>query len=283
MYSLEPTCQNNRGIPLGIETSPQTPASGRAKTDKDHRNLSPAISDGLREINFDWVFECATVGRGYRTTLSAVTGMTSFLSSTGGESSNVQVIPMLSSRIPTSKESSEGMGMGMGMVSSGSFGCPFQPESSSYPPLPASVLLLPMVPATSLGSVKLLVGSELNSSPVCSSSSLVLTIPSMQAPAASFVHIPADPVEEKKSVEDPSCIPESVATLPLSIGSTLGEKARDGVFWWRKEISKLLEKKDQPIVCNQSWEKDRWRFEADLSLRFCLGSSRICFWVFLLG
>jgi hypothetical protein len=100
------TCQNNRGIPLGIETSPQTPASGRAKIDEDHRSLSPAISEGSREIGFDWVLECAIVGRGYGMTSSAVTGMTSFLSSTGGESRNVQVISMLSSRIPASKESS---------------------------------------------------------------------------------------------------------------------------------------------------------------------------------
>jgi hypothetical protein len=161
---------------------------------------------------------------------------------------------MLSNWILASKESFEGLGIGM--VSSGSFGCPLQPESSSYPPLPESELLLPMAQATSLGSIPLLVGSELNSSPVSSSSSLVLVVPSMQAHAASFVHVPTNPVEGKKSAEDPSQIPECVTTLTLSIGSTLGEKVQDGVFWWRKEASKLLEKKDQPIVCNQSWEKD---------------------------
>jgi hypothetical protein len=139
----------------------------------------------------------------------------------------------------------------MGMVSSGSFGCPLQPESSSYPPLAAPKLLLPMAPTTSLGSVPLLVGSELNSSPVSSSSSLVLAVPSVQAHAASFVHVPADRIEEKKSAEDPSQIQESVAALQLSTSSTMGEKVCDGVFWWRKEVSKLLEKKDQPIVCNQ--------------------------------
>jgi hypothetical protein len=225
------------------------------------------ISEGSREIGFDWVFECATVGRGYGTTSSAITGMTSFLSSTGGELSNVLVIPMLSSRIPASKESSEGMGMGM--VSSGSFGCPLQLESLLYPPLLAPKLLLPMAPATSLGSVPLLVGSELNSSPL--SSSLVLAVPSVQAHTVSFVHVLADPVEEKKLAEDPSQIPEFVATLPLSTGTTLGEKVQDGVFWWRKEVSKLLEKKDQPVVCNQSWEKDCWRFEAKLCLQLELG------------
>jgi hypothetical protein len=57
--------------------------------------------------------------------LSAVTGTTSFLSSTGGESSNIH--PVLSSRTPTSKESSEGMGTGVvAFNGSGSF-------SGSYP------------------------------------------------------------------------------------------------------------------------------------------------------
>jgi hypothetical protein len=113
-----------------------------------------------------------------------------------------------------------------------------------------------MAPAASLGPIPLLVGSELNSSPVSSSSSLVPAVPFVQAHAASSVHVPAVPVEEKKSVEDPSRIPESVAAFPLSTSSTLGEKVRDAVYWWRKEVSKLQEKKDQPIVCDQNWEKD---------------------------
>jgi hypothetical protein len=175
---------------------------------------------------------------------SAVTGTTLFMPSTGGESSNVHTL--LLRQTPASKESSEGMGM----VSSGSFGF-------CHPPLPAPELLLPVAPIASQGSVSLLVGSELNSSPV-SSSSLVTTVPSVQAFAASSFHVSANPVEEKKSVEDPSRISE------LSTGSTLGEKVRDAVYWWRKEVSKLQEKKDQPIVCDQNWEKDCWRIEAEL-------------------
>jgi hypothetical protein len=62
------------------------------------------------------------------------------------------------------------------MVSSGSFGL-------CHPPPPASELLLPVALAASLGSVSLLVGFELNSSLV---SSLVPTVPSVQAHAASF-------------------------------------------------------------------------------------------------
>jgi hypothetical protein len=119
----------------------------------------------------------------------AVTGTTSFMPSTGGESSNV--LTVLSSQTPASKESSEGMGM----LSSGYVGF-------YYPPLPALELLLPVAPAASLGSVSLLVGSELNSSPV-SSSSLVPAVPSVQAHAASSLHVSADPVEEKKSAKDP--------------------------------------------------------------------------------
>jgi len=173
----------------------------------------------------------------------AVTGMTSFMPSTGVESSNVHTV--LSSQTPASKESSEGMGM----VSSVSFGF-------CHPPLPAPKLLLWVAPAASLGFVSLLVGSELNSSPV-SSSSQVPVDPSVQAHAASL-HVSADPVEEKKFAEDPSRISE------LSTGSTLGEKVRDAVYWWRKEISKLQEKKDQPIVCDQNWEEDCWRIKAEL-------------------
>jgi hypothetical protein len=174
---------------------------------------------------------------------SAVTGTTSFMPSTGGESSNVHT--MLSSQTPASKESSEGMGM----VSSGSLGF-------CHPPLPAPELLLPVAPAASLGSVSLLVSSELNSSPV--SYSIVPAVPSVHAHAASSLHVFADPVEEKKSAEDPSWISE------FSIDSTLGEKVRDVVYWWRKEVSKLQEKKDQPIVCDQNWEKDCWRIKAEL-------------------
>jgi hypothetical protein len=144
----------------------------------------------------------------------AVTGTTSFMPSTGGESSNVHTV--LSSQTPASKESSEGMGI----VSSGSFGF-------CHPPLPAPELLLSVAPVASLGSVSLLVGSELNSSPV-SSSSLVPAVPSVQAHAASSLHVSADPVEEKKSTEDPSQISE------LSTSSTLGEKVRDAFYWWRK-------------------------------------------------
>jgi len=124
---------------------------------------------------------------------SAVTGTTSFMPSTGGESSNV--LTVLSSQTPASKESSEGMGM----VSSGSFGF-------CHPPLLAPELLLPVAPAASLGSVSLLVGSKLNSSPMSSSSSLVPAVPSVQAHTASSLHVSADPVEEKKSVENPSRI-----------------------------------------------------------------------------
>jgi len=158
----------------------------------------------------------------------AVTGTTSFMPSTGGESSNVHTV--LSSQTPASKESSEGMGM----VSLGSFGF-------YHPPLPAPELLLSVAPAASLGSVSLLVGSELNSSPV-SSSSLVPAVPSVQAHAASSLHVSAE----------------------LSTGSTLGEKVRDAIYWWRKEVSKLQEKKDQPIVCDQNWKKDCWRIEVEL-------------------
>lgn len=135
------------------------------------------------------------------------------------------------------------------MVSSGSLGF-------CHPSLSTPELLLPVAPVASLGSVSLLVGSELNSSPVSSSSSLVPAVPSVQAHAASSLHVFADSVEEKKSVEDPSRI--------SSTGSTLGEKVRDAVYWWRKEVSKLQEKKDQPIVCDQNWEKDCWRIEAGL-------------------
>jgi hypothetical protein len=113
------------------------------------------------------------------------------------------------------------------MVSSGSFGF-------CHPPLPAPELLLLVAPAASLGSVPLLVGSELNSSSV-SSSSLVPAVPSVQAHAASFVHVPVDPVEEKKSAEDPSRILESVAAFPLSTGSTLGEEG--GIKAQREEGS----------------------------------------------
>jgi hypothetical protein len=175
---------------------------------------------------------------------SAVTGTTSFMPSIGGESSNVHMV--LSSQTLASKESSEGMGM----------------ESSGYlgfchPPLPASELLLPVAPAASLGSVSLLVGSELNSSPV-SSSSLVPVVPSVQAHTTSSLHVSADLVEEKKSAEDPRRISE------LSIDSNLGEKVRDAVYSWMEEVSKLQEKKDQPIVCDQNWEKDCWSIEAEL-------------------
>jgi len=176
--------------------------------------------------------------------LSAVTGTMSFMPPTGGEWSNVHTV--LSSQMPASKESSEGMGM----VSSGSFGF-------CHPPLPAPELLLPVAPAASLGSVSLLVGSELNSSSV-SSSSLVPAVPSVQAHTASSLHVSADPTEEKKSAEDSSRISE------LSTDSTLGEKVRDAIHWWRKEVSKLQEKKDQPIVCDQNWEKDCWSIEAEL-------------------
>jgi hypothetical protein len=113
-----------------------------------------------------------------------------------------------------------------------------------------------VAPAASLGSVSLLVGSELNSSLV-SSSSLVPAVPSVQAHTTSSLHVSADPVEEKKSAEDPRRISE------LSTDLTLGEKVRDAVYWW-KEVSKLQEKKDQPIVCNQNWEKDCWGIEAEL-------------------
>jgi hypothetical protein len=136
-------------------------------------------------------------------------------------------------------------------------------ESSGYlgfchPPLPASELLLPVAPAASLGSVFLLVGSELNSSPV-SSSSLVPAVPSVQVHTASSLHVSADPVEEKKSAgEDPRRISE------LSTYSILGEKVRDAVYWWKEEVSKLQEKTDQPIVCDQNWEKDCWSIEAEL-------------------
>lgn len=50
-----------------------------------------------------------------------------------------------------------------------------------------------------------------------SSSSLVTAVPSVEAHATSSFHVSADPVEEKKSAEDPSRISE------LSTGSTLGE------------------------------------------------------------
>jgi hypothetical protein len=139
--------------------------------------------------------------------------------STRGESSNVHTV--LSSQTPASKESFEGMGM----VSSGSFGF-------CHLPFPAPELLLLVAPAASPGYISLLVGSELNSSPV-SSSSLVTAVPSVQAHVAASFHVSADPVEEKKSIEDPSRI------LELSTGSTLGEKVRDVVYWWRKEVSKL--------------------------------------------
>jgi hypothetical protein len=139
---------------------------------------------------------------------SAVTGTTSFMPPTGGEWSNVHTV--LSSQTPASKESSEGMGM----VSSGSFGF-------CHPPPPAPELLLLVAPAASLGSVSLLVSFELNSSPV--SSSLVPAVPSVQAHTASSLHVSADPVEEKKSAEDPSRISE------LSTDSTLGEKVRDAI------------------------------------------------------
>jgi galactose-1-phosphate uridylyltransferase len=92
-----------------------------------------------------------------------------------------------------------------------------------------------------------------------SSSSLVPVVLFVQAHTASSLHVSADPVEEKKSAEDPSRISE------LSTSSTLERKsAEDVVYWWRKEVSKLQEKKDQPIVCNQNWEKDCWRIEAEL-------------------
>jgi hypothetical protein len=136
--------------------------------------------------------------------LSAITGTMSFMPSTGGGLSNVHTV--LSSQTPASKESFEGMGM----VSSGSFGF-------CHPPLLALELLLPVAPAASLGSISLLVGSELNSSSM-SSSSLVPTVPSVQAHTAFSLHVYVDPVEEKKSVEDPSRISE------LSIGLSLGEK-----------------------------------------------------------
>jgi hypothetical protein len=83
---------------------------------------------------------------------------------------------------------------------------------------------------------------------VSSSSSLVPVVPSVQAHAASSLHVSADPVEEKKFAENPSRI--------SSTGSTLGERVRDAVHWWKEEVSKLQEKKDQPIVCDQNWEKD---------------------------
>jgi hypothetical protein len=114
-----------------------------------------------------------------------------------------------------------------------------------------------VAPTASLGSVSLLVGSELNFSPM-SSSSLVPAVPSVQAHAASSLHVSADPVEEKMSAEDPRRISE------LSTDSTLGEKVRDAVYWWKKEVSKLQEKKDQPIVCDQNWEKNCWSIEAEL-------------------
>jgi hypothetical protein len=139
---------------------------------------------------------------------STVTRTTSFMPSTGGESSNVHTV--LSSQTPASKESSEGMGMGM--VSSGSFGF-------CHPPLSAPELLLLVAPAASLGSVSLLVGYELNSFPVSSSSLVLPAVLSVQAHAASYLHVSADPVEEKKSAEDPSRISE------LSIGSTLERKS----------------------------------------------------------
>jgi hypothetical protein len=74
-----------------------------------------------------------------------------------------------------------------------------------------------VAPAASLGSVSLLVGSELNFS-MMSSSSLVPAVPSVQAHAASSLYVSADPVEEKMSAEDPRRISE------LSTDSTLGEK-----------------------------------------------------------
>jgi hypothetical protein len=123
--------------------------------------------------------------------------------------------------------------------------------------MPAPELLLPVAPAASQGSVSLLVGSELNSSSV-SSSSLVTAVPSVQAHTASSFHVFADPVEEKKFAKDPSRISE------LSTGSTLGGKVQDAVYWWRKEVSKLQVKKDQPIVCDQNSEKDCWRIEVEL-------------------
>jgi hypothetical protein len=83
--------------------------------------------------------------------------------------------------------------------------------------------------------------------------------PFVKAHSASSLHVSADPVEEKNSTEDPSRISE------LSTVLTLGEKVRDAVYWWRKEVSKLQEKKDQPIVYDQNWEKDCWRIEAELS------------------
>jgi len=104
------------------------------------------------------------------------------------------------------------------------------------------------------GSVTLLVGSGLDPSSSLSS----------QAPAT--------PVEKKKfskGLEAPSRVPESGVAPPLSAGTTeLGkissaEKLMPERELPLKKVSEPSEVKDPPFVCDQNWEKEAWKKEAE--------------------
>jgi hypothetical protein len=117
-------------------------------------------------------------------------------------------------------------------------------------------------------SVPLLVGSGLDPSSSLSS----------QAPAAlvekKFAQTPAVPVEEKKfseGLEAPSWVPESGVAPSLSAGTTeLGEKISSAEKLTPerelplKKVTEPPEEKDPPFVCDQNWEKEAWKEEAEL-------------------
>jgi hypothetical protein len=130
-------------------------------------------------------------------------------------------------------------------------------------PLPSSSGFAPP------GSAPLLVGSGLDPSFSLSS----------QAPAAPVekkksAQTPVVLVEEKKffeGLEAPSRVPESGVAPPLSAGTTvLGKKISSAEKLTPERelpLKKVLEPpevKDPPFVCDQNWEKEAWKKEAEL-------------------
>jgi hypothetical protein len=130
-------------------------------------------------------------------------------------------------------------------------------------PLPSSSGFAPP------GSVPLLVGSGLDPS-----SSLSSQAPAAPVEKKKSAQTPAVPVEEKKfseGLEAPNRVPESGVAPPLSAGTTeLGEKISSAEKLTPerelplKKVTKPLEEKDPPFVCDQNWEKEAWKKEAEL-------------------
>jgi len=119
------------------------------------------------------------------------------------------------------------------------------------------------------GAVPLLVGFGLDPSSSLSSQS-----PATPVEKKKSVQTPAVPVEEKKfseGLEAPSRVLESGVAPPLSAGTTeLGKKisSAEKLTLERelplKKVTEPPEEKDPPFVCNQNWENEAWKKEAEL-------------------